>query len=170
MDTTCNMQAQAPPRPAIDLVAEGLWRIAAGKFCNESWMTLPEEQKAWWRDWCHRMCETMDDMLSGFLLLAASGDQPADRSTVHPARPCSLVLRRPGQEPSSHPVRSKPCRGLPAIRSHSSNLASRFSAFVCEQLGSDPEQGVREMVRVTGRGGVVAAALWDFHGVPKSRT
>jgi hypothetical protein len=117
---------------------------------------------------CHRMCETMDGMLSGFLLLAASGDQPADPLHSASRQAVFSCIETPGQEPSSHPVRSKPCRGLPAICSHSSTLASRFSAFVCEQLGSDPEQAVREMVRVTGPGGVVAAALWDFHGEPQT--
>jgi hypothetical protein len=49
MVTTCNMQALAPPRSSTDLIAEGMWKVGAGKFCHESWIMLPERQKAWWR-------------------------------------------------------------------------------------------------------------------------
>ena len=36
-------------RPPIDLVAEGMWKIAAGKSYPEHWEMLPENQKVWWR-------------------------------------------------------------------------------------------------------------------------
>jgi hypothetical protein len=35
--------------PSIDLVAEGMWKIAAGESCPECWEMLPEQQKEWWR-------------------------------------------------------------------------------------------------------------------------
>ena len=36
-------------RPPIDLVAEGMWQIAAGEQCTETWTLLPEDQRVWWR-------------------------------------------------------------------------------------------------------------------------
>jgi hypothetical protein len=36
-------------RPPVDLIAEGMWGIAAGKFRHESWMMLPAQRRAWWR-------------------------------------------------------------------------------------------------------------------------
>jgi hypothetical protein len=41
---------QPPSRPPIDCIAEGMWKIAYGESCHESWALLPEQQKAWWRD------------------------------------------------------------------------------------------------------------------------
>jgi hypothetical protein len=43
------LEAQAPQRSPIDCIAEGMWKFAAGQCCQESWLMLPEEQKAWWR-------------------------------------------------------------------------------------------------------------------------
>jgi hypothetical protein len=42
-------EAQALLRSPIDCVAEGMWRLAAGQYCQESWLMLPEDQRAWWR-------------------------------------------------------------------------------------------------------------------------
>ena len=36
--------------PAIELMAEGLWRIACGESCPDVWDDLPEVQKVWWRE------------------------------------------------------------------------------------------------------------------------
>ncbi len=36
-------------RPAEDIAAEGMWRIATGESCEECWEALSEPQKAWWR-------------------------------------------------------------------------------------------------------------------------
>jgi len=47
MDTVLSNQASS--HPSIDLVAEGMWRIAAGESCRECWEGLPEQQKDWWR-------------------------------------------------------------------------------------------------------------------------
>ena len=47
MDTI--LSNQAPWRPPIDLVAEGMWEIATGESCPECWEMLPEQQKEWWR-------------------------------------------------------------------------------------------------------------------------
>ena len=47
MDTI--LSNQAPSHPPIDLVAEGMWRIAAGENCPERWEVLSEHQKEWWR-------------------------------------------------------------------------------------------------------------------------
>jgi hypothetical protein len=41
---------QSPPRPPIDCIAEGMWRIACGESCVEPWALLPEQQKEWWHD------------------------------------------------------------------------------------------------------------------------
>ena len=43
------LSKQAPSHPSIDLVAEGMWRIASGENCPECWEMLPEQQKEWWR-------------------------------------------------------------------------------------------------------------------------
>jgi hypothetical protein len=60
MDTsTQTFLRQTPARPPVELVAEGMWRIAAGERCPECWDELPEDQKEWWcrcamravRDW-----------------------------------------------------------------------------------------------------------------------
>jgi hypothetical protein len=52
MDTTVSRQPilrQKPVRPPEELVAEGMWRIAAGESCPECWDELPRDQKEWWR-------------------------------------------------------------------------------------------------------------------------
>ncbi len=46
MHTVPNPAVERPPE---DIAAEGLWRIAAGKSCQECWQDLPEGQKEWWR-------------------------------------------------------------------------------------------------------------------------
>jgi hypothetical protein len=43
MDTI--LSNQVPSHPSIDLVAEGMWRIAAGESCPECWEVLFEHQK-----------------------------------------------------------------------------------------------------------------------------
>jgi hypothetical protein len=40
---------EAPVRPPEDLAAEGMWRMAAGNRCPESWDELPQDEKEWWR-------------------------------------------------------------------------------------------------------------------------
>jgi hypothetical protein len=40
----------ADSRPALDCMADAMWRLAAGEGCQEHWEMLPEDQKAWWRD------------------------------------------------------------------------------------------------------------------------
>jgi hypothetical protein len=45
------LETQAPLRPPIDCIAEGMWRLAAGQCCQESWLMLPEDQRAWWRSY-----------------------------------------------------------------------------------------------------------------------
>ena len=41
---------EAPPRPAEDCMAEGVWRLIHGTHePTETWDELPEAQKAWWR-------------------------------------------------------------------------------------------------------------------------
>jgi hypothetical protein len=49
------LEAQAPLRPPMDCIAEGLWKFAAGQCCHESWLMLPEDQRAWWRS-CATEC------------------------------------------------------------------------------------------------------------------
>ena len=49
------LEARAPPRPPIDCIAEGMWKIAVGECCQESWLKLPEKQRAWWRS-CATEC------------------------------------------------------------------------------------------------------------------
>ena len=50
-----DLEARARPRPPIDCIAEGMWKMAAGESCQESWLKLPEEQRAWWRN-CATEC------------------------------------------------------------------------------------------------------------------
>jgi len=50
-----SLEARAPPRPPIDCIAEGMWKMAVGECCRESWLKLPEEQRAWWRS-CATEC------------------------------------------------------------------------------------------------------------------
>lgn len=45
MDAMLTNRARFP----IDLVAEGMWKIAVGESCLECWDRLPENQKEWWR-------------------------------------------------------------------------------------------------------------------------
>jgi hypothetical protein len=47
MDTM--VSNEAPGRRPEDLVAEGMWRIAAGNRCPECWDELPEDQRESWR-------------------------------------------------------------------------------------------------------------------------
>jgi hypothetical protein len=49
------LEAQTPLRAPIEYIAEGMWKLAAGQCCQESWLTIPEEQKAWWRS-CATNC------------------------------------------------------------------------------------------------------------------
>jgi hypothetical protein len=49
------LEAQVPLRPPIDYIAEGMWKFAAGQCCQESWLMIPEEQRAWWRS-CATNC------------------------------------------------------------------------------------------------------------------
>ncbi len=44
------LSGQALLRHPIDLVAEGMWKIATGESCPECWEMLPEQQKNWWRN------------------------------------------------------------------------------------------------------------------------
>ena len=46
MATPLNVQNY--PRPPIELIAEGLWRIGCGTSCQEDWDDLPEQQRTWW--------------------------------------------------------------------------------------------------------------------------
>ena len=55
MDTI--LSNQAPWRPPIDLVAEGMWEIATGESCPECWEMLPEQHKEWWRTCATRALE-----------------------------------------------------------------------------------------------------------------
>ena len=50
-----SLVARAPPRPPIDCIAEGMWRMAVGECCQESWLKLSEEEKVWWRS-CATEC------------------------------------------------------------------------------------------------------------------
>ena len=36
-------------RDPLDLVAEGMWALAAGKACPECWSMLSTQQREWWR-------------------------------------------------------------------------------------------------------------------------
>jgi hypothetical protein len=58
---------QAPLQSPIDCIAEGMWKFAAGQCCQESWLMLPEDQKAWWRS-CATKCvrRWMTDVTGSF--------------------------------------------------------------------------------------------------------
>jgi hypothetical protein len=43
------LEAQTPLRAPIEYIAEGMWKLAAGQCCRESWLTIPDQQRAWWR-------------------------------------------------------------------------------------------------------------------------
>jgi CheY-like chemotaxis protein len=43
-----NLAADSVRRPAVDLVAEGMWRFSAGEHCQEPWGMLPLDQRLWW--------------------------------------------------------------------------------------------------------------------------
>jgi CheY-like chemotaxis protein len=45
-----NAVPDIPARTAVDFLAEGMWRWAAGATCQETWGILPEDQRIWWRD------------------------------------------------------------------------------------------------------------------------
>jgi hypothetical protein len=49
------LSGQAPSRQPIDLVAEGMWKIASGESSPECWEMLPEQQKNWWRSCATRV-------------------------------------------------------------------------------------------------------------------
>jgi hypothetical protein len=53
MQTSSSVQTR--PRPPIDLVAEGMWKIACGERCQDEWGTLSKQQEAWWRS-CATEC------------------------------------------------------------------------------------------------------------------
>jgi len=44
MDTI--LSNQAPSHPSMDLVAEGMWRIAAGESCPECWKCFPNSKRS----------------------------------------------------------------------------------------------------------------------------
>ena len=50
-----DLKAEAPQQSPIDCIAEGMWKFAAGQCCQESWLMLPEDQRAWWRS-CAAKC------------------------------------------------------------------------------------------------------------------
>ena len=49
------LSGQASSRQPIDLVAEGMWKIATGESSPECWEMLPEKQKNWWRSCATRV-------------------------------------------------------------------------------------------------------------------
>jgi hypothetical protein len=55
LEGRADLETRARPRPPIDCIAEGMWKMAAGESCQESWLELSEEQRAWWRS-CATEC------------------------------------------------------------------------------------------------------------------
>ncbi len=50
VERSISKSSKVAQRPAIDCIADGMWRLGAGAGCAEDWDRLPEHQRAWWRD------------------------------------------------------------------------------------------------------------------------